>query len=173
MAGCLKAEVSLTGSGARLSSDERPSGSRGNRRSRLRRQYLASQQQTAEDKTADLDRQIRVLDRVLTDSLSWPPLTFQQLKVSLSIPGFDPGLWGSPAPEPEWAEYAPIEPKGLGRLFGGSARYEREMTSAQGRFEAAKVQHRQDEEQRLRALALARAEYEHKVAEDAGEGSRA
>lgn len=68
--------------------------------------YLAAQQQAAEDKTADLDRQIRVLDRVLTDSLSCPPLTFQQLKVSLSIPGFDPGLWGSPAPEPEWAGYA-------------------------------------------------------------------
>ena len=127
--------------------------------------YLAAQQQAAEDKTADLDRQIRVLDRVLTDSLSCPPLTFQQLKVSLSIPGFDPGLWGSPAPEPEWAGYAPMEPKGLGWLFGGSARHEREMTSAQGRFEAAKVQHRQDEERRQRALALARAEYEHEVAE--------
>jgi restriction system protein len=69
--------------------------------------YLATQQQTAEDKTADLDRQVRVLDGVLTDSLSCPPLTFQQLKVSPSIPGFDPGPLGSPAPEPEWAEYAP------------------------------------------------------------------
>ena len=44
--------------------------------------YLASQQQAAEDKTADLDRQVRVLDGVLTDSLSCPPLAFQQLKVS-------------------------------------------------------------------------------------------
>lgn len=127
--------------------------------------YLASQQQAAEDKTADLDRKIRVLDGVLTDSLSCPPLAFQQLKVSPAIPRFDPGPLGTGAPEPEWVDYAPIEPKGLGRLFGGAARHEREMTAAQGRFEAAKLQHRQDEDQWQRALALARAEHEREVAD--------
>jgi restriction system protein len=127
--------------------------------------HLADQQQAADDRTADLDKRVRALDGVLTDSLSCPPLAFQQLKVSPSVPGFDPGPLGTPAPEPEWVGYAPIEPKGLGRLFGGSARHEREMTSAQGRFEAARLQHRQDEGQRQQALALVRAEYEHEVAE--------
>jgi restriction system protein len=127
--------------------------------------YLASQQQAAEDKTADLDRQVKVLDGVLTDSLSCPPLTFQQLKIFPKIPRFDPGPLGTAAPEPEWLDYAPIEPKGLGRLFGGSTRHEREMTAAQSRFEAAKMQHRQNEDQRQRALTLARAEHEHEVAD--------
>ena len=129
-----------------------------------REQYLASQQQTADDRTADLDRQIGVLDGLLTDSLPRPPLTFQQLKVSPSISRFAPGPLGTSAPEPEWVEYAPPEPKGLGRLLGGPARYEREMMAAQEQFEAAKLQHRQAEEQRLRVLASARAEHEHMVA---------
>jgi restriction system protein len=72
---------------------------------------------------------------------------------------------GTGAPEPEWADYAPIEPKGLGRLFGGAARHEREMTVAQGRFEAAQLQHRQDEDQRQLALASARTEHEREVAD--------
>ena len=134
-------------------------------------QYLASQQQTADDGTADLDRQVRVLDRLLTDSLSRSPLTFQQLKVSASISRFDPGPLGTSAPEPEWAEYAPPEPKGFGRLLGGSARYEREMTAAREQFEAAKVRHRQAEEQRLPALASATAEHEHVVAEERAEAA--
>src|SRR5215813_6706641 len=74
--------------------------------------YVASQQQAAEDKTADLDRRVRVLDGVLTDSLSSPPLAFEQLKISPNIPRFDPGPLGTGAPEPEWVDYAPIEPKG-------------------------------------------------------------
>jgi restriction system protein len=129
-------------------------------------QYLASQQQTADDRTADLDRQVGVLDGLLIDSLSRPPLTFQQLKVSPSISRFDPGPLRIPAPEPVWFEYAPPEPKGLGRLLGGSARYEREMTAAREQFEAARLQHRQAEEQRLRALASAIADHEHIVAEE-------
>jgi restriction system protein len=128
-------------------------------------QYLASQQQTADDRTADLDQQVMVLDALLTHSLARPPLTFQQLKVSPSISRFDPGPLGTSAPEPQWTDYAPPEPKGLSRLLG-SARYEREMLAAREQFEAAKVQHRQAEEQRLQAVASARAEYERQVAEE-------
>jgi restriction system protein len=128
-------------------------------------EYLASRQQTADDKTAELDRQIRVLDGLLTDSLPRPPLTFQQLKFSPSIATFDPGPLGTSAPEPKWVEYAPLEPRGLGRLLG-SARYEREMAAAREQFETAKLQHRQAEEQRLRALASARAGHEQIVAEE-------
>jgi restriction system protein len=129
-------------------------------------QYLASQQQTADDRTADLDRQVRVLDELLTDSLSWPPLTFQQLKVSPRISRFDPGPVGVSAAAPEWADYAPAEPGGLGRLFGGSARYEREMAAAQEQFKDATRLHSQAEEQRLRALASARTEHEREVADE-------
>src|SRR5579871_1271133 len=74
--------------------------------------HLASQQQAVEDKTAELDRQIRGLDGVLTDSLPCPTLNFQQLKITPDIPRFDPGPLGAAIPEPEWIDYAPIEPKG-------------------------------------------------------------
>jgi restriction system protein len=127
--------------------------------------YFASQQQTADGRTADLDRQVRVLDELLTDSLPRPSLTFQQLKVSPRISRFDPGPLGVSLPAPEWADYGPPEPRGLGRVFGGSARYEREMTAAQEQFRDATSRHRQAEEQRLRALAAARAEHEREVAD--------
>ena len=76
-------------------------------------QYLASQQQTADDGTANLDRQVKILDGLLIDSLSRRPPTFQQLKVSPRTYTFDPGPLRVPAPEPVWFEYAPPEPKGL------------------------------------------------------------
>jgi restriction system protein len=102
---------------------------------------------------------------LLTDSLSLPPLTFRQLKVFIQLPRFDPGPLGTARPEPDWSYFAPIEPRGLNRLFGAAARYKREMTQAQGSFEAAKFQHRLQEDQRQRALAAARAEYEREVAD--------
>jgi restriction system protein len=133
---------------------------------RLRRQeHLASQQREVEERTAALNQRIVALDGLLTDSLSRPPLIFDQLKVSLNIPRFDPGPLGTPCPQPDWTEFAPIEPRGLSRLFAGAARYEREMVQAQGSFEAAKLQHRQEEDERHRALAAARASYEHEIAD--------
>src|SRR5690242_11131069 len=68
--------------------------------------YLASQQQAAEDKAGDLDRKVRILDGVLTDSLSCPPLAFQQLMVAPAIPRFAPGPLSTGASEPEWVDYA-------------------------------------------------------------------
>jgi hypothetical protein len=74
-------------------------------------QYLASQQQTADDGTADLDRQVRVLDRLLTDSLPRSPLTVQQLKVSASISRFDPGLWVLLLPSQSGLNMRPPSPR--------------------------------------------------------------
>lgn len=134
-------------------------------RERLRKQeHLASQQRAAEERTAALNQRVMALDGLLTDSLFRPPLTFGQLKVSLDMRRFDPGSLGTPRPQPEWTEFVPVEPRGLGRLFGGAARYEREMAEAQGSFEAAKLKHRQEENGRLRALVEAKAKYEREVA---------
>ncbi len=55
-------------------------------------QYLASQQQTADDRTADLDRQVGVLDGLLIDSLSRPPLTFQRRRSLRAYLGSTPVL---------------------------------------------------------------------------------
>ena len=129
-------------------------------------QYLAAQLRIADDRTFELDRQVKVLDEILTNSLSRPPLAFQQFKVSPRIPSFDPGSLGIPAPAPEWADYAPPEPGVFGRVLGGSARYEQKTAAAQEQFREATRRHRQDEEHRLRALASARAEHEGEVAKE-------
>ena len=151
----------------RRQAEQRRADERGKREQEklAKEQHLASRQKTADDRTADLDRQVRVLDEVLTNSLARPPLTFQQLKVPPRISTFDPGALGISASAPEWADHAPLEPRGFGRVFG-SARYEREMTAAQEQFRDARRRHRQDEKQRLRALASARGEHERKVAEE-------
>lgn len=130
-----------------------------------KQEHLASQQREAEERTEAVDQQNAVLDALLIDSLSRSPLTFEQLKTPLNLPGFDPGPLGTPYPPPEWSRYAPALPGGLSRLFGGAARHEREMAEAQARFEGAQWQHRQEEEERRqRALAAARAEYDREVA---------
>ena len=75
-------------------------------------QYLDAQLRTADDKTFELDRQVTVLDEILTNSLSRPPLAFQQFKVSPRIPKFDPGPLGISSPAPKWADYAPPGTRG-------------------------------------------------------------
>lgn len=127
--------------------------------------HLAAQQHAAEEKIATLGRRIRVLDGLLTDSLALLPLTLSQLKVTIQLPRFDPGALGTVRAGPNWADFAPIKPRGLRRIFGGEAEYERQMAQAQGSFEFAKVQHRRDEDQRQRALAVASARYEREVAD--------
>lgn len=90
VAGCLKAGQSDWQ--RRQAVQRREAERRAREQAKLdKEQYLASQQQTAEDRTANLDRQVRVLDGPLTDSLSGPRLTFQELKVSPRISRFDPG----------------------------------------------------------------------------------
>jgi restriction system protein len=129
-------------------------------------QHLESQQRSAEEKTAVTERRIKILDEVLTGILALPPLTFDRLKVTPRLPRFDPGPLGITEPAPNWSDYVPAEPGGLSRLFGGSARHERQAAEAQARFETAVDEHRRRETQRQRALATATAEYQ-RTAKDA------
>jgi restriction system protein len=128
-----------------------------------REQYLESQQRAAEAKSAAVDLQIKVLGDVLTSILPRSPLSFDGLKVAPKVPSFDPGPLGIAHPAPDWNAYAPIEPTGLSRIVGGAARHERQTVEARTRFEAAMSDYRQREDQRQRALASAKAEYERKA----------
>jgi restriction system protein len=128
-----------------------------------REQYLESQQRAAEAKSAAVDLQIKVLGDVLTCILPRSPLSFDGLKVAPKVPSFDPGPLGIAHPAPDWNAYAPTEPTGLSRVFGGTARYERQTAEARTRFEAAMSDYRQRENQRQRELASAKAAHERKV----------
>ena len=136
-------------------------------REKLRQQqYLESQQHATEQKTTAVERQVKKLDEVLTGVLALPALTFGRLMVSPHVAPFDPGSMGTPTPGPNWEDFAPVQPKGLSRVLGGGTRYDRQMTEARARFEAARSAHEQNESQRRRALAEARTRYDRKVAEE-------
>jgi restriction system protein len=127
-------------------------------------QHLESQQRAAEAKTLAVDLKIKALNEVLTGILQLPPLSFEWLKVVPKIPGFDPAPLNIAFPMPDWTEYAPMQPGGLSRVFGGGAKHERRTAEARIRYEAAMSDYRQREGRRQRALAAAKAEYEHTVA---------
>ena len=57
-------------------------------------QHVEAQQHTAEGRSAAVERQIRVLDEIMTGILSLPALTFVALTVTPEIPRFDPGPVG-------------------------------------------------------------------------------
>ena len=104
-----------------------------------RQQHLESQQQAAETKAAAVNRQIKVLDEVLTSMLPLSPLSFERLKVARKIPNFAPGPLAIASPMPDWNDYAPIEPGGLSRMFGGAARHERRTAEARDPVRGGRV----------------------------------
>jgi restriction system protein len=129
-----------------------------------RQQYAEAQQHMAEAKTAAVERIADSFENMLTDVLSFPALTFGVLRVVPKLPRFDPGSLSVAEPSPNWEDYAVPEPGGLGRLFGGVARHDRQMAEAKVRFDADTSAYRQREAHRRRALSGARAAHEHVVA---------
>ncbi|HUC25312.1 MAG TPA: restriction endonuclease [Streptosporangiaceae bacterium] len=127
-------------------------------------QHLESQQRATEARTLAVDLQIKALNEVLTNILPLPPLSFERLKVAPKIPDFDPGSLNVTSPIPDWNEYAPMEPGGLSRIFGGGTRHERRTAEARFRYEAAMSDYRKAEDGRRRALAAANTEHERAVA---------
>jgi restriction system protein len=128
-------------------------------------QHPESGLKTAADKTAALQRQIKILDEMLTSVLSLAPLSFEDLMVSPNPPRFDPAPSGLPGPTPAWESYAPVRPGALRRLIGG-ARYKARLAAARTRFEAAQSEHRKQESQWRQALTAAKAQHDRRVTEE-------
>jgi restriction system protein len=127
--------------------------------------HVESQLRATEAKTAAVEQQISVLDEVLTGILPLPALTFDRMKVAPELPSFDAGPLGVAEPAPDWNAYAPAEPGGLSRLFGGAARHNRQTAEARARFEAAGSDHQQRESSRRQALAAALRQHKRAVAD--------
>jgi restriction system protein len=128
-------------------------------------QYLEARQRLAAQQAAAVDQQVRVLEEVLTSILPLPPLSFDRLKVVPKLAAFNPGPLATPQPSPDWGAYAPPEPGGVSRLFGGAARYERQVAEARAQFDAAMAGYQQQEDQRRRALSKAKAEHDRILAD--------
>jgi len=125
-----------------------------------REHYLAGRQQETDGKTGRIEVQLKALDEILISALTLAPLTFPQLMSVPKIAPFHPGAVGTPLPAPNWDDFAPTAPGAFNRVFGGSARYAREVAEAQAKHDAAVAQHAADESARQRALAAAKTEYD-------------
>ncbi len=134
---------------------------------RLRQQeHRESQQQEADDKTAAVQERMKALDEVLTSVLPLRPLSFDRLMAVPRTPEFDPGPLGDAVPAPDWNDFAPVQPAGLGRFLAVAVRHARQMAEARARFEAAQAEHRTQTAERRQALAAAKARYDRKVTEE-------
>ena len=128
--------------------------------------HLLGQQGVAEAKSAAVEQQARDLDEVLASALPRRPVSFSGLTAPSAPPRFEPGALAAGNPPPDWADFAPADPKGLARIFGGNSRHAREVAEAQVRFGVAVKAHAQAEAARQRALANAEAAYDLQVAAD-------
>lgn len=128
-------------------------------------EYLDSQEQDADERTAAVRERVNNLQDVLTSVLALPPMSFDRLMVTAATPPFDPGPLGAAEPAPDWLDFAPPAPTGLARFLRRTARFRRQTAQARGRFEAAKTEHGQREQQRQHDLAAAVAKYHAKLSE--------
>lgn len=125
--------------------------------------HIAQQQRLAETKTAAVANEIKLLDQILTSALSQPPTTFDHLKVRPQIPPFQPGKLATPLTAPNWQEYAPVEPRGIDRWFGGMSEYRRNLDAARVRFEQATAAFQRSEAERVRGLEAAQGDHRRQV----------
>jgi len=102
------------------------------------------------------------VDDILTDALRREPFSFERLMVVTVAPPFEPGELGVAGPAPSWDEYVPVRPGGIGRVV---RRYGAQVAAAQERFAVAQAGHQQEEAERQRALAVAKAKYDRAVTE--------
>ena len=118
--------------------------------------------------TSELKARIAELDSVLLAGIrSLPAVTFASLKRPPTFHAFNAGGLERSTPQPQWEQFAPPPSSGLGRLFGGSGRYERQEAIARAAYEQACVQHAGSEADRRRRLAERRREYERQAATSA------
>ncbi len=136
-----------------------------------RREHAEARQQAAGARTAEVERQIKALEEVLTSALALPPLTFRRLMTFPPTPDFDPGPLGHGLPAPDWSSFEPQRPRGLRRFLGGAVRYRRQVAEAETLFAAAVSDHQQRERQRRRALAAAKARHDRSVTEQRGQAA--
>jgi restriction system protein len=89
-----------------------------------------------------------------------PVVTFASLRRTDTYPAFDAGPLGRPAPPPLWEHFAPEAPSGLGKVFGGAGRFERQLDSARARYTQAVERYQATEAARQQHLAAQRATYD-------------
>jgi restriction system protein len=129
-----------------------------------KRLYLEERKEEAVLMSSAMQDRVAELESVLVASVrSRLDVTFASLRQSVTYRKFDAGALERSTPPPRWEQYAPPPPAGLGRLFGGSGRQERQEALARTAFDQACAEHAATEADRRQRLAERRREYDRQV----------
>ncbi len=132
---------------------------------RAKQDYLAQQQRSAERQSTEAAARVAELGRsLLLGVLELPVFSIRDLEVTSDRPAFRPGALAVAGAAPDWADYAPPAPGIVGRLVGGSGRYQRELEAARAHWDGDMARFQDAEADRLRALEAARSRHDQRVA---------
>jgi restriction system protein len=121
--------------------------------------YVEDRKAEAEDMAEDVHARLAELDGLLKAGVrDRPVLTFASLKRYDTYPAFDAGQLGRALPPPLWE--APEPPSGLGKIFGGGDRFQKQLDTARAAYARAVEEHTAAEAGRRRQLAGQRAAYD-------------
>jgi restriction system protein len=117
----------------------------------------AARDEEAAAKTQAIERRVAELEGLLRSSLARDPrISFDSLRITAAVPPLNLGALADPLPVPRWADFAPKQPSGLGRMLGGSRRYQTSYEAAEQAFASAQADHQQQEAARQRKVVEAR-----------------
>ena len=123
--------------------------------------YVEDRKAEAAAMAEDVLARLAELDGLLEAGIhDRPVITFASLRRTDTCPAFDAGQLGEPLPAPIWEQFAPAPPSGLGKIFGGGGRFERQADSAGAAYARAVEKHTAGEAGRRRQLAEQRAAYD-------------
>lgn len=126
----------------------------------------AARDAEAAARTDAIERRVTELESLLRSSLIRDPrISFDSLKITATVPPLNLGALADPIPAPRWADFAPKPPSGLGRMFGGSQRYQASYEEAERAFASAQADHQRQEAGRQRKVVETRAAWTRRAAD--------
>ena len=135
---------------------------------RIAAEALAREKDAAA-RTEAIEQRVAGLRSLLRTSLTRDPrISFDSLRITAAVPALDLGSLASPVPVPQWADFEPRPPSTLGRMLGGSQRYQALCHAAEHAYASAQADQQQRETARQQAAAAARAAWSKTASEARG-----
>lgn len=138
-------------------------------RQRVRQQQFLREAQEARGlaeaarRTGQVHRQEAELASILSAGLQRSArIDLDALARAAEPPAFEPGPLGTPAPEPDWADFAPGR---LASRWGGPAGRQRREEAARTAYQQARDRWQEDEQERSRRLVAAERAHQQRVAQ--------
>ena len=131
-----------------------------------RKLYVEDRKAEAAAMAADVRARVAELNGLLKVGIrDRPVVTFASLRRTEIYQAFDAGRLGRPVPPPLWENFVPEAPSGLGKVFGGAGRFERQLDSARADYAQALERYTAAEAGRQQQLAAQRATHDAAAAE--------